>query len=136
AMRIAVRRGRAFTDADNAAAAPVVIVNEVFAQRFFDGQDALARQILIRRDTTPQVVGVVADVKQEGLDKASPPMVFVPIPQISDRLMAAVRTFTPSYFTVRATGSPRNLPSGFMDAVKREIAAGDSAGGVSHGCTL
>jgi len=132
AMKIAVRQGRAFTDADNAGAAPVVIVNEAFAQRFFDGRDALARQILIRRDTTPQVVGVVADVKQEGLDKASPPMVFVPIPQMSDRLMAAVRTFTPSYFTVRATGSPRNLPSGFMDAVKREIAAVDSTVAISQ----
>ncbi|HKC87690.1 MAG TPA: ABC transporter permease, partial [Blastocatellia bacterium] len=132
AMKIAVRQGRAFTDADNAGAAPVVIVNEAFAKRFFDGRDALARQILIRRDTTPQVVGVVADVKQEGLDKASPPMVFVPIPQMSDRLMAAVRTFTPSYFTVRATGSPRNLPSGFMDAVKREIAAVDSTVAISQ----
>jgi predicted permease len=132
AMKIAVRQGRAFTDADNAAAAPVVIVNEAFAQRFFDGRDALSRQILIRRDATPQVVGVVADVKQEGLDKASPPMVFVPIPQMSDRLMAAVRTFTPSYFTVRAAGSPRNLPAGFMDTVKREIAAVDATVAISQ----
>src|SRR5262249_2165840 len=126
AMRIGVRQGRAFTDADNAAVAPVVIVNEAFARRFFDGHDPLARQILIRRDTTPQVVGVVADVKQEGLDKESPPMVFVPIPQMSDRLMAAVRTFTPAYFTIRATGAPSDLPPGLRDAVKRELAAVDA----------
>jgi len=136
AMKIALRQGRAFTDADNAAAPPVVIVNEALAQRFFDGQDPLARRILVRRDATLQVVGVVADVKQEGLDKESPPMVFVPIPQMSDRLMAAVRTFTPSYFTIRATGAPRGLPSGFpsgfMDAVKREIAAVDATVAMSQ----
>src|SRR5215470_6499614 len=131
-MKIDVRQGRAFTDADNAAAPPVIIVNEAFTQRFFDGQATFARRVIIRRDAAHQVVGVVADVKQEGLDKASPPMVFVPIPQMSDRLMAAVRTFTPSYFTVRATGSPRNLPSGFMDAVKREIAAVDSTVAISQ----
>ncbi len=122
AMKIAVRQGRAFTDADNAAAAPVVIVNEAFTQRFFDGHDPFARQVVIRRGAALQVVGVVADVKQEGLDKASPPMVFVPIQQMPDQLMTAVRTFTPSYFTIRATGAQLGLAS----AVKRELAAVDS----------
>ncbi len=132
AMRIAVRQGRAFTDADNTAAAPVAIVNQAFARRFFDGRDALARQIVIGRDATPQVIGVVADVKQEGLDKESPPMVFVPIPQMSDRLMAVIRTFTPAYFTVRVTGSPRELPPGLIDAVKRELAAVDATAPMSQ----
>ncbi|MBO0859260.1 MAG: ABC transporter permease [Chloracidobacterium sp.] len=132
AMKIAVRQGRAFTDADNAAAAPVIIVNEAFAQRFFDGQDPLARRVIIGRATANQVVGVVADVKQEGMDKASPPMVFVPIPQLPDRLMAAIRTFTQSYFTIRATGEPFAL----ADAVKREIAAVDSTLAVSQVHTM
>lgn len=125
AMKISLRQGRAFSDSDNAAAPPVIIVNEAFAQRFFDGQNPLARQVTVRRDATHQVIGVVADVKQEGLDTAPPPMVFVPIPQVSDRLMAVIRTFTPSYFTIRATGA-RGLPAGLADAVKREIAAVDA----------
>jgi len=125
AMKISLRQGRAFSDADNAAAPPVIIVNETFARRFFDEQNPLARQVTVRRDATHQVVGVVADVKQEGLDGAPPPMVFVPIPQVSDRLMAVIRTFTPSYFTIRATGT-RGLPPGLADAVKREVAAVDA----------
>jgi putative ABC transport system permease protein len=128
-MKIPIRQGRAFTEADNAAAPPVIIVNEAFTRRFFDGQDPLARRLFVRRDANipaHQVVGVVADVKQQGLDSPSPPMIFVPIPQMPDRAMAIVRTFTPAYFTVRATGAPRDLPSSFMDAVKRELAAVDA----------
>jgi predicted permease len=130
-MKIAVRQGRAFTEADNVAAPPVIIINESFAHRFFDGQDPLARRIYIRRDAntpTHQVVGVVADVKQQGLDSASPPMVFVPIPQMPDRAMAIVRTFTPAHFTIRATVAP----DGLVDAVKREIAAVDASMAVSQ----
>jgi ABC-type antimicrobial peptide transport system permease subunit len=48
-------------------------------------------------------------------------MAFVPIPQMPDRLMAAVRTFTPAYFTVRTTVTPTSLSA----AIKREIAALD-----------
>ena len=128
-MKIPLRQGRAFTDADNAAAPGVIIVNEAFARRFYDGQDPLARQLFVRRDAnTPahQVVGVAADVKQQGLDRASPPMVFVPIPQMPDRAMAIVRTFTPAYFTIRATDARHGFPPGFMDAVKRELAAVDA----------
>jgi putative ABC transport system permease protein len=124
-MKIAVRQGRAFTEADDGAAPPVIIVNEAFTHRFFDGQDPLARRIFVRRDSnTPahQVVGVVADVKQQGLDSAPPPMIFIPIPQMPDRAMAIVRTFTPSYFTIRAAVEPHSL----LGAVKREIAAVDA----------
>jgi len=131
-MKIDVRQGRAFTDADNAAAPPVIIVNEAFTQRFFDGRNPLARRISIRGDAAHQVVGVVADVKQQGLDRAEPPMVFVPIPQMPDRLMAIIRTFTPSYFTIRATAAPHGLPLGLVDAVKREIEAVDATLAVSQ----
>jgi predicted permease len=128
-MKIPLRQGRAFTDADDDGAPPVIIVNEAFARRFFDGQDPLARRLLVGTDAAApahQVVGVAADVKQEGLDEASPPMIFVPIPQMPDREMAIIRTFTPSHFAIRATGARRGLPSGLVDAVRRELAAVDA----------
>lgn len=124
-MKIAVNRGRAFSDADSAAAPPVAIVNEAFAERFFDGQNPFAQQLSIGRglgDPARQVVGVVGDVKQSGLDRPAPPMVFVPIPQMPDKLLASVRAFTPSYFTVRTTVEPLSLSA----AIKREVAALDA----------
>jgi len=124
-MRIAVRQGRAFTDADNATAPPVAIVNEAFARRFFDGQNPFAQQFSVGRglnDPARQVIGVVSDVKQQGLDRPAPPMVFVPIPQMPDRLMAMVRTFTSAHFAVRTTVAPLSLTA----AIKREVATLDA----------
>src|SRR5262249_33905909 len=124
-MKIAVRQGRAFTDADNAAAPPVAIVNEAFLRRFSGGQNPFARQLSIGRglgDPTRQVVGVVGAVKQQGLDRPAPSMVFVPFPQAPDKLMSVVRAFTfGTNFTVRTTAAPLNLTA----AIKREIASLD-----------
>ncbi|MGH9848206.1 MAG: FtsX-like permease family protein, partial [Blastocatellia bacterium] len=130
-MKISVRQGRAFTEGDNAAAQPVAIVNEAFVRRFFDGQQPFARQLSIGYETDDparQIVGVAADVKQSSLDSASPPMVFAPIPQLPDRLMAVIQTFTPANFTVRTTAAPR----GFVEAIKRELAALDATMAMSQ----
>jgi predicted permease len=135
-MKIPLRQGRAFTETDNAAAPPVIIVNKAFARSFFTGQDPLSRRIIVSivEAKTPahQVVGVAADAKQEGLDSASPPTVFLPIPQLPDWLTAVVRNFTPPYFTIRATGARSGIPAGLVDAVKREFAAADATLAVSQ----
>jgi predicted permease len=120
-MKIPLAQGRFFNDSDTAAAPPVAIVNEALAKRYFDGQDPFARQLSIGRslnDPPRQVIGVVRDVKQHGLDRPSPPMVYIPIPQMSDKLMATVRAFTTAHFTVRTTSTPMSLSAD----IKREIA--------------
>lgn len=81
-MKIPVRQGRVFTDADNASSSPVVVINEAFVRRFFDGQNPFAQQLSVGRGTNDpprQVIGVVADTKQMGLDSSSLPTLFVPI---------------------------------------------------------
>jgi putative ABC transport system permease protein len=125
-MKIPLRQGRAFTDGDNAATTPVAIVNEAFVKRFSEGQNPFAQQFSIGRgysDPARQVVGVVGDTKQHSLDRPAPATVFVPIPQLNDKLMASIRAFTPAYFTVRTTVEPLSLGA----AIKREIAALDPA---------
>lgn len=130
-MRIAVQQGRAFTDSDNPSAPPVALVNEAFVKRFFDGQDPFSQQFTVGRSTGDpprRVVGVVGDVKQFDLASPEPPMVFIPISQMADKLMAVVRTFTPAYFTVRSAVAPSSLAA----SIKREIAALDSTLGLSE----
>jgi len=129
-MKIAVKQGRVFTESDDASAPPVAIVNEAFARRFFDGQDPMAQQLSVGRganDPARQVVGVAGDIKQSGLDRPAPPMVFVPVPQMPDKLMAIVRTFTAAHFTVRTTVAPSSLGA----EIKREIAGLDPTLAVS-----
>ncbi len=82
-MRVPLRSGRAFTDADNAQARKVVIVNETFARRFWPNQNPLDEHVLIGRQTeAATVVGVAADVKNKGLEQEAQPQIYVPFPQL------------------------------------------------------
>src|SRR5262249_24316605 len=130
-MKIEVRQGRAFTEGDNAAAQPVAIVNEAFVKHFFDGQNPFARQFCVGRcaaNSARQIVGVITEVKQMGLDSPVTPTVFAPIPQLSDGQMALMRKFTPAYFTVRTTTAPRR----FVAAIKGELAKLDATVSMSQ----
>ncbi|MCA1817260.1 MAG: ADOP family duplicated permease, partial [Acidobacteria bacterium] len=134
-MRIDVKQGRAFTDADAPGGQPAAIVNEAFARRFYEAKDALGQQLSVGRNNDEparQVVGVVGDIKQQGLDAPAPPMVYIPLPQVSDRLLAGVRAFNATDFVVRTTVEPTSL----VPSVKREIAAIDATVPLSHVATM
>lgn len=72
-MDVRVETGRAFTAADVAGAAPVVIVSASTARRFWPGENPVGRHVrFVREGTWRQVVGVVADVRAYDLTKAVP----------------------------------------------------------------
>jgi predicted permease len=124
-MKINVQEGRDFTAEDKAGAPPVIIVNEAFVRRFLPEANPFDQQLTIGRNTldpSRRIIGVVNDTKQFGMDKAAPPMAFVPLAQVSDRLLAIARTFVSSYITVRTTVAPLALSA----AVKGEINAVDA----------
>ena len=67
-MRVPLRSWRTFTNDDNATAPPVVVVNETFARQYWPGQSAVGKKIVVGRRPEPAlVVGVAADVKNQGL---------------------------------------------------------------------
>jgi MacB-like periplasmic core domain len=68
-MGIPVMRGRFFTDADSENAQHVVVIDEVFAHKFFGNEDPLGRHITLQQgESKAEIVGVVPHVKQWGLD--------------------------------------------------------------------
>jgi predicted permease len=69
-METPLQRGRFFTEADNEHAPAVVVVDDVFAHKYFPHEDAVGKRIHINNhSTTPaEIVGVVGHVKQWGLD--------------------------------------------------------------------
>lgn len=83
-MRIPLLQGRGFTAGDRTGAKGVCIVNASFARRQFSGQSAIGQVILRGRDANQpfEVVGVVADVKTNGLRNPTPDEIFYSFRQI------------------------------------------------------
>jgi putative ABC transport system permease protein len=79
ALKIPVRAGRLFEPQDRAGAAPVVILNETAARKFFPERNAIGQVIEIDENRT--IVGVVGDVHQISLETDALPEAYVPIAQ-------------------------------------------------------
>jgi predicted permease len=80
AMSIPLVKGRFFTTADHAQAPSVVIINQALARKYWPDEDPIGRRIRLhhRAYDWSEIVGVVGDVREIGLDKPAKPMVFVP----------------------------------------------------------
>jgi putative ABC transport system permease protein len=113
-LQIPLLQGRFFTEADGADSAKVVIVNESFAQKWWPHGGALGKRIKqgFPKDETPfrEIVGVVADVRQEGLDVPARTEVFIPWAQNPMSSMTLV---------VRVSGSPLSLAKPAVAAVHK-----------------
>jgi predicted permease len=81
-LRIELVAGRAFEDRDDASAAPVALVNNTLAQRFWGGAaNALGKRLRVGEGDWRTVIGVAADVKYLRIDEAPRPYVYVPFLQ-------------------------------------------------------
>jgi predicted permease len=93
ALRVPVVSGRSFTQSDSHTSAPVLIVNQQFVRTYFPGENPIGQHIHIGaimgpgfEDPVREIVGVVGDIKQAGLDQTAPGIMYLPSGQISDRL--------------------------------------------------
>ena len=77
-MRIPILKGRAFTDDDRYGSPPVTIVNESLARRFWPHGDAVGKKVDVGGGLNCEVVGVVGDTRDVGLEKEPGPEVYVP----------------------------------------------------------
>ncbi|MGH9842459.1 MAG: ABC transporter permease [Blastocatellia bacterium] len=121
AMKMAVRQGRAFTEADSAGAEKVIIVNEAFARGAFPNANPLGQRLCagcgFGDPAMRAIVGVVSDTKQFDLASSSPATVFVPVAQIPDQLLSQIRQYAGTNFVLRGAGDPLASAA----AVKREM---------------
>ncbi|HEV8365600.1 MAG TPA: FtsX-like permease family protein, partial [Gemmatimonadaceae bacterium] len=81
ALDIRLERGRAFTATDVAGAPLVALVNRSFARRFFGDTDPIGKRVTFGFMSAPiprEIVGIVGDVRHEGLSEAPVPSLFVP----------------------------------------------------------
>jgi putative ABC transport system permease protein len=115
ALGIVLRGGRPFLDSDRAGSPEVAIVNETLARRLWGAADPVGKQMRFPRAGSPElttVVGVVADVRHEGLETAPRGVVYRPFAQ------------DPRPFAFVALRAPVD-PSSLVAALRREVAALD-----------
>jgi predicted permease len=76
-------RGRNFLDSDKLGSAPVVIVNQAMARRYWPGEDPIGKQVGVASKDWPArtIVGVVADIKHNSLGEKVAAEMFVPFAQ-------------------------------------------------------
>ena len=100
--------GRGFSDDDRVDAAPVAIINEAAARRWFAGADPIGRRVHMAG--VRQVVGVIGDVLQGNPTQPVAPQLFVPYAQRPVRSVS---------FTIRIWGEPSGLASSIRSLVRR-----------------
>src|SRR6202035_443625 len=90
-FRIPLLRGRLFTDRDDAAAAHVVVINEGLAKQYWPNGDAVGQRIVIGKGVGPEfaepareIIGIVGDVRNQGLGNNPDPIMYVPVAQVTD----------------------------------------------------
>jgi putative ABC transport system permease protein len=103
-----------FTPHDDETAPAVVIVNRAMAQAYWPGQDPIGKRVAVNyvgpgRDSREvprfrEVVGVVVNIKQRGLDVPVEPALYMPFLQD-----ATHHVFAGMHLFVRSTGDPINL---------------------------
>jgi len=116
-MRTALVEGRDFAESDDAKAAPVMIVNQAFARRYFGGGAAVGRRVRNGR-VLATVIGVARDSKYFDVAEAPRPHFFVPFRQQGS---------STGQLYVFITTAGQQAP--VMAGMRREVAAVDSNAG-------
>jgi putative ABC transport system permease protein len=124
-MRIPLRQGRAFDSHDKDDRAPVAIVNETLASRFFPKGDAIGAQIQIDDNNTGprhvEIVGVVGDVKHVSLEDKPTIDIYLPMAQVHEDGVSALTNSM--YWVLRSNADTAALEP----AIRRELRTVDPA---------
>jgi putative ABC transport system permease protein len=127
---IVLKQGRHFAASDDANAVPVAIVNETMARQSFPDSGALGKRFKLggTNSTAPwmTIVGIVADVRQMGMDKPAKAEMYFPYRQLTGS------GYAPRDLVIRTSVEPSSLAA----AVRREIHAVDPNLPISNVRTL
>lgn len=121
AMRIPIVRGRDFTEADSADRPAVVLISESMAHSLWPNEDPLGKHVTLTffPGVSREIVGIVGDVKQAGLDSDEPAAtLYWPLAQITAPAGVDWQSF-PFSLVVRAGSQPANLAGAIKNVVRQ-----------------
>ncbi len=109
--------GRFFVDADQIGSDPVVIVDQATANRYWPGGSAIGHRLKLGRAQSKRpfatIVGIVGDVRHNGIERIGVPHVYFPIFQQNGKSLALI---------IRSAADPKTLG----ESLRREIQAVDA----------
>jgi len=119
-LGVPILKGRDFSERHVNGSAPAAVMSDTFARQFFPGEDPLGKRIQSGISTwdnedskMSEIIGVVADIHNRGLDAQPKPVYYLPQSQIPFNELALV---------VKTSNDPHSL----MNSVTREVQAMDS----------
>ncbi len=117
-MNVPLVTGRHFDNRDNENSMPVAIINETMARQYWPGEKALGRRFKIGDPNEPgklwkEIVGIVADVRQMGIDEPVKAEMYFPYQQITDW-----PGYLPRDLAIRTTGDTANLVSSVRQVIR------------------
>lgn len=113
-MGLRLLEGRWISERDRPDSPPVVVISESFAKQHFPGQRAIGRRLRYfssrpPQPPSPEIIGIVSDVRQFRMTEAEAPQMYVPHTQ---------RPWTFASYFVRTAGDPRSVMSSLPAAVQ------------------
>ena len=126
-FEIPVKRGRLFDERDTSTSTPVVVINEAMARQFWPKADPLADRLVIGKGVMREfeaegerhVVGIVADIRSDGLDTEPQPQMWIPQAQVPDAANALNVGLTPLSWIVRTQVPPQSLSSAIQEQLRQ-----------------
>jgi putative ABC transport system permease protein len=129
ALRVPLLRGRFFDQRDTGNSAPVLIVNEAFARKYWPAGDPIGQRVTIGKGIGPlfeeparQIVGIVGNIPENGLTRVDKPVMYLPQSQITDGLTRLANGLIPTSWIIQTAADPSSLSA----AIQHEIQSVDS----------
>jgi putative ABC transport system permease protein len=110
AIGIPLLKGRVFTDGDGPQGQVHIVINETLAKRFFPDEDPLGKRLLVLDDKPHEIIGVVGDARQWGLDRPPDPEIYFSYAQIAFSASATL--------VIRTSVEPASLSEGVRRAIR------------------
>jgi len=138
-FRIPLLRGREFDQRDQMNSDHVIVINEAMAKKYWPKGNELGSRITTGHGLGPEfeeppreIVGVVGDTRDEGLDNDPPPMMYIPQTQTTDGTTALESRVLPMNWVIRTSVSPLTV----SNDIQRELRVATGGLPVAHVRTM
>jgi predicted permease len=126
-FKIPLKRGRFFNERDDSHGTPAVIINEAMAEQFWPKADPLRDRLVIGRgvmrefadEPERQIVGIVGNTRDGGLNSDPQPMMFIPQAQVPDAANALNVRLTPMAWVVRTQVPPNTMSAAIQEQLRQ-----------------